>query len=86
MSANSVDGQLNLFLLPNVLCQGTFILKLQIIMKSNLLTLNNLIFILEETAFCESQSDLIERLKRKIHGVARNAMTPSTLSEKNWQV
>lgn len=27
---------------------------------------------------------LIEKLKTKIHGVNRNSMTPSTLSEKNW--
>ncbi|KZC14600.1 Protein SMG9 [Dufourea novaeangliae] len=40
----------------------------------------------EETAMRQNEKKLIERLKTKIHGVNRNPMTPSTLTEKNWQV
>ncbi|XP_051163003.1 nonsense-mediated mRNA decay factor SMG9 [Leptopilina boulardi] len=37
-----------------------------------------------ETTFHENEKQLIEKLRMKIHGVTRNAMTPSTLTEKNW--
>ncbi|XP_033223438.1 protein SMG9 [Belonocnema kinseyi] len=37
-----------------------------------------------EPTFHENEKQLIEKLRIKIHGVARNAMTPSTLTEKNW--
>ena len=41
-------------------------------------------FFLDEPTFHENEKQLIEKLRMKIHGVARNAMTPSTLTEKNW--
>ncbi|EZA58166.1 hypothetical protein DMN91_011703 [Ooceraea biroi] len=34
--------------------------------------------------FCESEKSLVEKLRRKIHGVPRNPMTPSVLTEKTW--
>ncbi|XP_076652556.1 nonsense-mediated mRNA decay factor SMG9 [Halictus rubicundus] len=38
----------------------------------------------EESAMRQNEKKLIERLKTKIHGVSRNPMTPTTLTEKNW--
>lgn len=38
----------------------------------------------EESAMRQDEKKLIERLKTKIHGVSRNPMTPTTLTEKNW--
>lgn len=32
----------------------------------------------------KSQNELIEELRTKIHGVTRNPMTPTALTEKNW--
>ncbi|XP_034934513.1 protein SMG9 [Chelonus insularis] len=32
----------------------------------------------------DNEKDLIEKLRNKIHGVSRNSLTPSTLTEKNW--
>ncbi|XP_001600565.2 protein SMG9 [Nasonia vitripennis] len=37
-----------------------------------------------QSSFHENEQQLIEKLRRKIHGVTRNAMTPSNLTEKNW--
>lgn len=37
-----------------------------------------------EATFHENEKQLIEKLRKKIHGVTRNAMTPTTLTEKNW--
>ncbi|XP_014208604.1 protein SMG9 [Copidosoma floridanum] len=34
--------------------------------------------------FIEDEYKLTDQLKRKIHGVTRNAMTPSNLTERNW--
>lgn len=38
----------------------------------------------EEPTMRQNEKKLIEKLKTKIHGVNRNPMTPSTLTEKNW--
>ncbi|PBC33317.1 hypothetical protein APICC_08648 [Apis cerana cerana] len=38
----------------------------------------------EEFTMRQNGKKLIEKLKTKIHGVNRNSMTPSTLTEKNW--
>ncbi|CAK9816014.1 Nonsense-mediated mRNA decay factor SMG9 [Anthophora plagiata] len=38
----------------------------------------------EESTMRQDERKLIEKLKIKIHGVNRNPMTPSTLTEKNW--
>lgn len=38
----------------------------------------------EEPALTQNERKLMEKLKTKIHGVTRNPMTPSTLTEKNW--
>ncbi|OAD57874.1 Protein SMG9 [Eufriesea mexicana] len=38
----------------------------------------------EEFTMRQNEKKLIEKLKTKIHGVNRNSMTPSTLTEKNW--
>ena len=38
----------------------------------------------EEPTMRQNEKKLIEKLKTKIHGVSRNPMTPSTLTEKNW--
>ncbi|XP_034190373.1 nonsense-mediated mRNA decay factor SMG9 [Osmia lignaria lignaria] len=38
----------------------------------------------EEPTMHYNEKKLIEKLKTKIHGVNRNPMTPSTLTEKNW--
>ncbi|XP_039313533.1 protein SMG9 isoform X1 [Solenopsis invicta] len=38
----------------------------------------------EDMTFCESEESLIDRLRTKIHGVSRNSITPSVLTEKNW--
>lgn len=40
--------------------------------------------IAEESTMRQDERKLIEKLKIKIHGVNRNPMTPSTLTEKNW--
>ena len=36
--------------------------------------------------FKQDEKQLIETLRRKIYGVTRNIMTPSSLTEKNWFV
>lgn len=38
----------------------------------------------EEPTMRQSEEKLIDKLRTKIHGVSRNPMTPSTLTEKNW--
>ncbi|XP_032667762.1 protein SMG9 isoform X2 [Odontomachus brunneus] len=38
----------------------------------------------EDIFFGESEKSLINKLRQKIHGVTRNPMTPSVLTEKNW--
>ncbi|XP_050492529.1 nonsense-mediated mRNA decay factor SMG9 isoform X6 [Bombus huntii] len=38
----------------------------------------------EEVTIRQNEKKLIEKLKTKIHGVTRNPMTPSTLTEKDW--
>ncbi|XP_014482978.1 PREDICTED: protein SMG9 [Dinoponera quadriceps] len=38
----------------------------------------------DEAFFGESEKSLVDKLRRKIHGVTRNPMTPSVLTEKNW--
>ncbi|KAK1116520.1 hypothetical protein K0M31_018983 [Melipona bicolor] len=38
----------------------------------------------EELTIRQNRKKLIEKLKTKIHGVTRNPMTPTTLTEKNW--
>ncbi|XP_053982442.1 nonsense-mediated mRNA decay factor SMG9 [Hylaeus volcanicus] len=38
----------------------------------------------EEPTMRQNEKKLIEKLRTKIHGVNRNQMTPSTLTEKNW--
>ncbi|XP_076756945.1 nonsense-mediated mRNA decay factor SMG9 [Xylocopa sonorina] len=38
----------------------------------------------EEPTMRQNERKLIEKLKTKIHGVNRNPMTPTTLTEKNW--
>ncbi|XP_068985671.1 nonsense-mediated mRNA decay factor SMG9 isoform X4 [Bombus flavifrons] len=38
----------------------------------------------EEVTIHQNEKKLIEKLKTKIHGVTRNPMTPSTLTEKDW--
>lgn len=42
--------------------------------------------VLAESTLLEDKEQLVEKLRRKIHGVTRNAMTPSNLTEKNWLV
>ncbi|KAJ8668428.1 hypothetical protein QAD02_010091 [Eretmocerus hayati] len=37
-----------------------------------------------DSMFYESKEELIVKLRRKLHGITRNAMTPSNLTEKNW--
>ncbi|XP_058799585.1 nonsense-mediated mRNA decay factor SMG9 [Phymastichus coffea] len=37
-----------------------------------------------EYTFHDDEKQLIDKLKKKIHGVTRNTMTPSNLTEKNW--
>ncbi|XP_011494881.1 PREDICTED: protein SMG9 isoform X2 [Ceratosolen solmsi marchali] len=37
-----------------------------------------------ESMFYENENELIAKLRKKIHGISRNAMTPSNLTEKNW--
>lgn len=44
----------------------------------------NCIFIAEDKTFCENEKSLIDKLRTKIHGVPRNSITPSVLTEKNW--
>ncbi|XP_071632718.1 nonsense-mediated mRNA decay factor SMG9 isoform X2 [Temnothorax longispinosus] len=38
----------------------------------------------EDKTFCENEESLIDKLRTKIHGVPRNSITPSVLTEKNW--
>ncbi|KAL6433610.1 hypothetical protein ACFW04_006594 [Cataglyphis niger] len=38
----------------------------------------------EDMIFCENVKSLIDKLRTKIHGVTRNPMTPSVLTEKSW--
>nr|XP_031830020.1 protein SMG9 [Nomia melanderi] len=38
----------------------------------------------EETPMYQNEKKLIERLKTKIHGISKNPMTPSPLTERNW--
>ncbi|KAL6258206.1 hypothetical protein P5V15_010134 [Pogonomyrmex californicus] len=38
----------------------------------------------EDMTFCENEKSLIDTLRMKIHGVPRNSITPSVLTEKNW--
>ncbi|XP_011153344.1 protein SMG9 [Harpegnathos saltator] len=38
----------------------------------------------EDIFFGESEKSLLDKLRRKIHGVTKNPMTPSVLTEKNW--
>lgn len=38
----------------------------------------------EDKTFCENEKSLIDKLRTKIHGVPRNSITPSVLTEKNW--
>jgi len=38
----------------------------------------------EDMIFCENEKSLIDKLRTKIHGVTRNLMTPSVLTEKSW--
>lgn len=40
--------------------------------------------ITEDIFFGESEKSLINKLRQKIHGITRNPMTPSVLTEKNW--
>ncbi|XP_024939279.1 protein SMG9 isoform X3 [Cephus cinctus] len=59
MSSFSVEGQLNLFLIPDMTTE-------------------------DEPSLRENETKLIEKLRMKIHGVSRNSMTPTALTEKNW--
>ncbi|CAG5102282.1 Similar to smg9: Protein SMG9 (Xenopus tropicalis) [Cotesia congregata] len=59
MSSCSTDGQLNLFLIPEI--------------KSH-----------NEPIIHENEKELIQKLRNKIHGISRNPLTPSALTEKNW--
>ncbi|XP_012217709.1 nonsense-mediated mRNA decay factor SMG9 isoform X2 [Linepithema humile] len=38
----------------------------------------------EDMTFCETEKSLIDKLRIKIHGVPRNPMTPSVLTERSW--
>jgi protein SMG9 len=38
----------------------------------------------EDIIFCENEKVLIEKLRTKIHGISRNPMTPSVLTERSW--
>ncbi|CAL1681080.1 unnamed protein product [Lasius platythorax] len=38
----------------------------------------------EDMIFCENGKSLIDKLRTKIHGVTRNPMTPTVLTEKSW--
>lgn len=38
----------------------------------------------DASTFHEKETVLLDRLRMKIHGVCRNALTPSTMTEKNW--
>ncbi|XP_044018021.1 protein SMG9 [Aphidius gifuensis] len=38
----------------------------------------------DEPTIHENEKELIEKLRRKIHGITRNPMTPAILTEKNW--
>ncbi|XP_074111432.1 nonsense-mediated mRNA decay factor SMG9 [Cotesia typhae] len=59
MSSSSTDGQLNLFLIPEIKSQS-------------------------EPIIHENEKELIQKLRNKIHGILRNPLTPSALTEKNW--
>jgi protein SMG9 len=41
-------------------------------------------YILGDSMFYENENQLIQKLRNKIHGISRNALTPSNLTEKNW--
>lgn len=38
----------------------------------------------EDMIFCENGKSLIDKLRTKIHGVTKNPMTPTVLTEKSW--
>ncbi|XP_043289637.1 protein SMG9 isoform X1 [Venturia canescens] len=68
MNSNSVDLQFNLFLIPNINLDD-----------------ESTSWANEQLKFDEkARNELIEELRKKIHGVSRNSMTPSALTEKNW--
>ena len=79
LSDDSMEAGLNLFFIPRVVNEGTVFRRLRI---KALCRLNS--YFSEEPTIRQNRKKLMEKLKTKIHGVARNPMTPTTLTEKNW--
>ncbi|XP_011706483.1 PREDICTED: protein SMG9 isoform X1 [Wasmannia auropunctata] len=77
MSHCSTENGLNLFLIPSRTKGKNYF---RFIEKYILIY----IFIAEDMMFCENEESLIHKLRTKIHGVPRNSITSSILTEKNW--
>lgn len=82
MSDYSTEAGLNLFFVPRILNEGTA-RRQRSFNYPVLLNSRNSSFFIEPT-MRQNEKKLIEKLKTKIHGVNRNPMTPTTLTEKNW--
>lgn len=87
MSHCSTESGLNIFLLPSRTKEGKN-RRFKSFIENCIITFNifNCIFIAEDMTFCENEESLIHKLRTKIHGVSRNSIMPSVLTERNWYI